>query len=344
MALSVASMATAAQAGPDVCPPEEGELTIDQLPAGMHVQACGLTGRVVTHDGTGVTIPELETAVSIHSISADGTSHGFTVTVAADGLLSYDLSEDNFDSPSAGSDRADVVRPSTTTADLTDESDGTDPDPVDPEGVAVADADAAASPGACSDGAYATADQKEYGTYNWYIGDGDMPGGLDRNRALLYFADSIYRIESSHNNCGLADQVGASAHYAGTTAYEADVSDHGTCTARDGKSTWDAGNLAGAIASTCSWTWPTPGVKNDLREADVRFNIHDHDFTTQPTTSCSGKYDILSVGTHEAGHVFGLQHVGTGHANLTMYPSADPCVTKMRTLGKGDVNGLRSIY
>ncbi|MFE5023100.1 hypothetical protein ACFRAO_07135 [Streptomyces sp. NPDC056656] len=42
--------------------------------------------------------------------------------------------------------------------------------------------------------------------------------------------------------------------------------------------------------------------------------------------------------------MYGLQHVGSGHANLTMYPSAEPCSTKMRTLGKGDVNGLRSIY
>lgn len=344
MAVSVVSVATSAQAGPDVCPPDEGELTVNQIPAGMHVQACDLVGRVVTYDGTGVTIPEAETAVSIDMLALDGTSHGFQLAVAADGLISYDLSESNFESPSAGSDRADVVRPSTTTADLTDESDGTDPDPVDPEGVAVADADATSSPGACSDGAYATADRKEYGTYNWYVGDGGMPGGMTRGDAIWYFTNAIYGIEGSVNNCGYTDQVPATAHYAGTTTYEADISDHGTCTARDGKSTWDAGNLEGALASTCAWTWPTPGAKNDLREADVRFNTHDVDFTKQPTTSCIGKYDILSVGTHEAGHVFGLSHVGSGHENLTMYTAAGPCSTKMRTLGKGDVNGLRSIY
>jgi hypothetical protein len=95
---------------------------------------------------------------------------------------------------------------------------------------------------------------------------------------------------------------------------------------------------------TCSWTWPAPGVKNDLREADVRFNTRDHDFTNKPTSRCSNKYDIRSVGTHEAGHVFGLGHVGSGHENLTMYTNSFTCIPKARTLGKGDVLALRSIY
>ncbi|MFG3013022.1 matrixin family metalloprotease [Streptomyces cinerochromogenes] len=87
-----------------------------------------------------------------------------------------------------------------------------------------------------------------------------------------------------------------------------------------------------------------PGVKNDLREADVRFNTHDYDFTNKPTRSCSNKYAIRSVGTHEAGHVFGLAHVGDGHENLTMFTNSFICATKARTLGKGDVLALRSVY
>lgn len=87
-----------------------------------------------------------------------------------------------------------------------------------------------------------------------------------------------------------------------------------------------------------------PGVKNDLREADVRYDTTDFGFTNSPTCSCSNKYDIRSVGTYEAGHVFGMGHVGAGHENLTMYINSFKCSTKARTLGKGDVLGLRSIY
>lgn len=81
-----------------------------------------------------------------------------------------------------------------------------------------------------------------------------------------------------------------------------------------------------------------------LREADVRFNTYDHDFTDKPTSSCSNKFDIRSVGTHEAGHVFGLKDIAGAHDNLTMYESSIRCSTRARTLGKGDVLGLRSIY
>ncbi|MFC8670668.1 hypothetical protein [Streptomyces sp. NPDC057199] len=110
-------------------------------------------------------------------------------------------------------------------------------------------------------------------------------------------------------------------------------------------SVWDGGNLkSSAVATTCSYTWSMPGVKNDLREADVRFNTHDYDFTNKLTSSCSNKYDIRSVGTHEAGHVFGLGHVGSGHSNLTMYANSFTCKTIARTLGKGEVLALRGIY
>lgn len=204
----------------------------------------------------------------------------------------------------------------------------------------------AISPSACSDGTYATKDQKEYGTYNWYIGDGGLPAGLSKNDALWSFYETLDNITESNNNCGYSDQVGAhKANFLDYTSYEADVNSSNQCTSRDGLSTWDAGNLAsGTVAITCSWTWPTPGVKNDLREADVRFNTTDYDFTNKPTASCSNKYDVRSVGTHEAGHVFGLKDICGAHDNLTMYGSSILCSTRARTLAKGDVLGLRSIY
>jgi hypothetical protein len=258
------------------------------------------------------------------------------------------LGEASADASTAGTDVPDSLnRRVTTPQDLSQESDSADADAsdADAEGVEVADVDAQSATGACSDGAYKTNDQKEYGTYNWYIGDGGMPGGLSRTDAKWAFYDAIDNITDSHNNCGMGDSVGAKANFLSETSYEADINSSSQCTDRDELSTWDAGDLKGNhVAVTCSWTWPQPGIKNDLREADVRFNTRDQDFTNKPTSGCSHKYDIRSVGTHEAGHVFGLGHVGSGHENLTMYTNSFTCTTKARTLGKGDVLALRSIY
>ncbi|WP_392957481.1 hypothetical protein [Streptomyces sp. LN245] len=158
--------------------------------------------------------------------------------------------------------------------------------------------------------------------------------------------EALDNITESHDNCGCTDQVDAhQANFLDYTSHEADINTGSQCTSHDGLSTWDAGNLRNdAVATTCSWAWPTPGIKNDLREADTRFNTHDNDFTNKPTASCSNKYDIRSVGTHEAGHVFGLKDNSGAHTNLTMHESSILCSTRARTLGKGDVLGLRSIY
>ncbi|WP_235504460.1 matrixin family metalloprotease [Nostocoides sp. Soil756] len=284
--------------------PSSGALTTRQLPAGASATACRAVGRVVTVGGVGLTVPEPGMAAGVEALRADGGHAGFQIEVSKDGRISY------------------------------------------PQAVTVASpAVAAASPSACSDGAYTTNDLKEYGTYNWYIGDGGMPGALSRSEAQAAFADAINNITGSYNNCGYSDTVDAKSAYQGTTTYESDMSSTGACTDRDGKSTWDAGNLeSGTVAQTCWWSTPTPGLKNDLVEADVRYNTTDYDFTNSPTSTCSNKYDIRSVGTHEAGHVFGMGHVGSGHSELTMYTNSFTCTTKARTLGKGDVAGLRSIY
>ncbi|MET7290619.1 hypothetical protein ABZS79_00415 [Streptomyces griseoloalbus] len=66
--------------------------------------------------------------------------------------------------------------------------------------------------------------------------------------------------------------------------------------------------------------------------------------TDRVTSSCSNAYDVRCVGTHEAGHVFGLKDNYGSHSNPTMYGSSIECSTRARTLGKGDVLGLRSIH
>ncbi|MGB7448357.1 MAG: hypothetical protein WA892_04430 [Ornithinimicrobium sp.] len=314
LALVVAATSTSAAADsagaarPPGCELPAGSLTAKDLPPGASVLDCDAVGRVLRVDGAGVVIPEPGIAVGTEALSDDGTATALQVQVTEDGTISYPKVQTVDEAP----------RRSTALA---------------------------APAGACSDAAYTTNDLKEYGVYNWYIGDGPMPAGLSRRNARIAFSDAIDNITGSFNDCGYDDRVEARARYRGATGNEANISTTGVCTWRDRKSTWDAGNLAGGtVAQACWWSLPSPGVKNDLIEADVRYNRTDFNFTNNPGSRCANRYDVRSVGTHEAGHIFGMGHVGLGHRNLTMYVQSLTCTTRARTLGRGDVRGLRSLY
>ncbi|MFJ8112826.1 matrixin family metalloprotease [Streptomyces sp. NPDC096132] len=289
-----------------------GELTVDDLPAGSSVTRCRAVGRLVTHGGAGLTVPEPGTKVSVDSLTSDGSTHGFTLQVAADGTVSYSYDGD------------------------THTATGDDSRPV---------GNRADAPAPCVDTAYSVADRKEYGTYEWFIGDGPQPGDLPRREVRRAFEEGIAAIIHGTNDCGLPDTIRARARFLAATGHEAGIDHRARCTARDGLSVWDAGDLSSdSVATTCSWSRPVSRGPDRLIEADVRFNIEDYRFTDSPSGGCDDAYDIRSVATHEAGHVFGLGHAGPGHENLTMYPSSFACSTTARTLGKGDVLGLRSLY
>lgn len=137
----------------------------------------------------------------------------------------YDVSESTTPDP-----QSDVPAEADTVTDSADSSTEAE----------VADVDAAASPSACSDGAYKTDDRKEYGTYNWYIGDGGLPAGLSKNDAIYVFMDALDNITDSYNNCGYSDSVGAKENYLATTSREASVNKSSQCTGQDGLSVWDS--------------------------------------------------------------------------------------------------------
>ncbi|MFF1546268.1 matrixin family metalloprotease [Streptomyces sp. NPDC058291] len=288
------------------CALARGELTVADLPAGSSVRDCLAVGRVVTHDGAGLAVPEPGTTVSVDALTADGSAHGFTLAVAADGTVSYAYEAEH--AAARPRRRADAPAP-------------------------------------CADVAYSTAGRKEYGTYEWFLGDGPLPAHLSRGEARRAIAAGLAAITAVRNDCGYEDTVDARVRYLSTTAKEAGIDHEARCVRRDGLSVWDAGDIGPeAVATTCSWSRPASHGPDELLEADVRFNTHDYAFTDDPSGACTDAYDLRSVATHEAGHVFGLGHSGAGHENLTMYASSFACSTAARTLGKGDVLGLRSLY
>nr|WP_237330025.1 matrixin family metalloprotease [Streptomyces sp. BA2] len=273
--------------------------------------ACEAVGRVVSFGGAGLTVPEPGMGVSVDGLAVSGGPEHFQLEVSADGFITY---------PGQYETRKAVE--SATSLKSSD-------------------------PNACADAAYSIYDYVERDAYVWHIGDGGMPGALSRSAAQIAFLDAINNITDSYNDCGLTDDVSVSQRYSGTTSYEGDYARGSlTCTERDKVSTWDAGDLnSNVLAGACVWYAIVDGVPADVIEADVRYNTADFDFTNNPRReTCKNKYDMRAVGTHEAGHIFGLAHVSDGHSDLTMYTNSFICNAKARTLGKGDVLGLRRKY
>lgn len=297
------------------CGLPDGVLSVQDLPAGRSVVECDAIGRLVVDGDAGVTIPAVGEVASVSTLTEDGSGEDFAIAVDADGTIGYE-------SHPAAASNGNVSA-------------------------------AAVSPDKCDDETYKKMDREEYNTYNWFIGDGKMPGELSRRATRRQYADAINNITDSYNGCKYKDSVSAAASYQGTTSWESDMTtkDGATyCGSRDGKSTWDAANIdtkgsgETTIAKTCGWTSPMPFANNDLIEADVRFNTTNFKFTKDAKKSCTDRFDIRGIGTHEAGHVFGLSDLKGDHKNLTMSGTGIRCNWSQRYLGKGDIRGLRDIY
>ena len=104
--------------------------------------------------------------------------------------------------------------------------------------------------------------------------------------------------------------------------------------------TWLASRAfaSGVLAVTCYWI---RGGK--IVEADMRITTRES--WALSLANCHGDMPLLeSTITHEAGHVFGLDHVGERkHGRLTMSPFLDgPCNDNEATLGLGDMLGLEA--
>lgn len=140
------------------------------------------------------------------------------------------------------------------------------------------------------------------------------------------------------NPCGLARTSKAIAIYGGVTEIAASR-------IADGVNVIDVGSVEelgcpGALACTLTWSSvDNPGV---TIESDMRFD------RSYPWSRSGrrGRYDIRSVATHEAGHsMVGLNDLYSRKDQwLTMYGYVDRGKTRKRSLGRGDVLGLRAVY
>lgn len=264
------------------------------------------TGDVVHRGELAVEVPEVGETVTVTVDGDDGTSFALSITQSAGGEVS-----------------------------LVDAAPDDEPLVI-----------AAAAAGPCEDGAFHVAGHVWTTEYQWRFQAGSTPTANSKDNVETGLQRAANAIETSRNDCGLADQVSATARYLGRTASAPNIKSTSTtvtCGARDNANVVGFGNLPPSyLGVACSWA---DGAGHAL-EGDVRLSAKHRWFALDVPTGCSGaRYGIQAVATHELGHVFGLAHVSeSAHPNLTMSTAAANCTNAPLTLGLGDVRGLRQLY
>lgn len=101
---------------------------------------------------------------------------------------------------------------------------------------------------------------------------------------------------------------------------------------------WVNLGTGGTIAVTTTWYSRLSGL---AVESDGQYNT----YYPWATDGRAGAMDVQNIVAHEVGHTFGLDHPkGKDIGCLTMYAYGSLGETQKRTLGTGDILGIRAIY
>jgi len=291
---------------PDVCS-SRGPIPAADLAAGVSSDRCSLVGRLVVAGNAAVVVPP-----DGHGVGADGA-------VGAGGTGAPSLEVQNMGG---------VVAASVEGGDA-----------VGAVGAAgVAEATEAA---ACSARSYNLENHRWGQTLTWRYHISSTPRRFGAWKALSQIKAGMTNMRTGHNNCGLKGQPKAASKYLGTSKAGPNIR------VRDGKVTCGSfnqnnvvgwGSLPGGLLGwTCYW-W---GSSGRMIATDMRISPSTKVVLGFPS-SCTQKFDLQSIATHEWGHSWGLGHVQ--NSNLTMHHFLKPCSPAFRTLGLGDFRGMRTMY
>lgn len=194
--------------------------------------------------------------------------------------------------------------------------------------------DVGISPAPCEDRAFRLLGAKWVTTYEWSFRASSTPSYLSRRTTKDVLKRSFNNVTNGRNDCGRADNIDATQRYLGTTPRSPN------CSRRDGRNVIGFARLPyGVLAVTCYW------MRNGrMVEADLKINTRE--MWSLSGRACRARPVLEATMTHEAGHVFGLDHVGERkHGRLTMSSYLDgPCQNAEATLGLGDLLGLERLY
>jgi hypothetical protein len=199
---------------------------------------------------------------------------------------------------------------------------------------AAATGTAIAAQAACNDGTYRVDGPRWTSTYRWYFSAATTPTYMARGSAESAVQRGIANIVTGRNDCGLPDRVNARARYLGRTSVAPG------CKRSDGRNVVGFRSLPDGVAGRACW-WI---IGNTIVEADIQIAMGERWATAR--AGCFNQLMLEAVVTHEAGHAFGLGHVGERrHGRLTMSTYIDgPCNNQESTLGLGDLRGLEALY
>jgi hypothetical protein len=313
----------------EACLPGRAQIKATDLPQVVDQDRCPLAGRVIADSaGVGTHLPPTGWGVFVEAYRPDGTQV-LTVRNLPDGTFEvHDVGLE----PLAAS--TNDTSPQTFTAQAIPNGcndSGHDPDPAS-QGVRI------------------------IGEDRWRFNASSTPGDMSAASVEDALQRAGTNVSHVQNPCGIGDGVGAELHYSGRTTNSVNIpGDRFECpSSGDGRSVVGFGNLARqpdgsrALALTCRWDQHLDGyTQDDIYEADTRLNKGDGvDWTVRITSSCSGRYDVEGLMTHERGHHFGMNHVREDlHPYQTMSAILEgPCQGSERSLGRGDAQGLNEKY
>jgi hypothetical protein len=170
------------------------------------------------------------------------------------------------------------------------------------------------------------------GTLDYWINPQDIPPDLS-DSSFVFYATAAFQTWQDDPNSAITFS------YRGTRT---DMS----AGSQDGTNVVGWGNLGGStIGLTYAWAQFTPGNFDSLRftETDIIFD-NSKPWSAQPS-GVADKFDVQDIGTHEAGHTFGLGDLYlSADSEETMYGIAEYAEIKKRTLEYGDRAGVASLY
>lgn len=200
-------------------------------------------------------------------------------------------------------------------------------------------------PAECDDTAYGVATAyKVKTTLNWGFRSGTNPGLETNANVESAIRGGLSGLLSHANNCGEArDPNALGLNYTGPTATASNITSTGCSSSLDASHVVDFGPLPSKYVALACFNYTSGGATFDF---DIRMN-NGYTFDATTTNGCNNGYDIVSVMTHEWGHIYGLSHVDEAtHGFQTMSTAFNGagCQQSERTLARGDMAHMFAKY
>jgi len=170
------------------------------------------------------------------------------------------------------------------------------------------------------------------GTFDYWINTNGIPSGLSSSSFISY-ATAGFQTWQDDPNSAIA------FNYRGTRT---DVN----AGSSDGINVVGWSYLGGStIAEAYGWAQYTFGIYDSLRFTETDMIFDNSKLWSAQSTGVTGRFDVQNIGTHEAGHTFGLGDLyDPSDSEETMYGYAALGETKKRTLEWGDLAGVAALY